>query len=427
MSTPSETKGPISSDTGVKAAPSGEHPVTGAVGLFLRVRATKKGALTRRWIVRVTIDGRRRKFGLGSYPAVVLARARQKAQDALRDAAEGKEPGVRAKRRTQASAAARLLTLGKAIDGAPAPPYKNPKSNEIRERALRVHFAPLHSSDVTSITASDVANILRPLANQTAVKTHTAIRRVFDYAAAVLEPHGVVIINPADPRRLRAVGWSPKPPSESTPHAAVDWRIMPEVVAELGALDDVAAKCALLIVSTAVRAGTARLAKWADIDFAKGVWTPPLADLKDGKHHKRPFIVPLNSVAINALESMRERSSLRYVFANSAGGPITDRDITYLSRRLRRRHPDWRDPQSDNKPFTIHGFRAVFRTWVEETRRDDSVLGELSLGHKVHGEVAGRYIRTGLVEERRALLDAYARHLRGQPAVDNVVPIRSTR
>ena len=51
------------------------------------------------------------------------------------------------------------------------------------------------------------------------------------------------------------------------------------------------------------------------------------------------------------------------------------------------------------------------RTFVEETRRDDGVLGELSLGHKVHGEVAARYIRTGLVEERRALLDAWGRHL----------------
>ena len=45
-----------------------------------------------------------------------------------------------------------------------------------------------------------------------------------------------------------------------------------------------------------------------------------------------------------------------------------------------------------------------------------SALAELSLGHKVHGEVAARYIRTGLVEERRALLDAWSRHLRGESA-----------
>ena len=117
---------------------------------------------------------------------------------------------------------------------------------------------------------------------------------------------------------------------------------MPSVVAELGRTDDVAATCALFIVATAVRAGTARLAKWSDFDLEKRTWTPPLADLKDGRHHQRPFIVPLNSVALDAVERMRARSSSRYVFANSVGGPISDGDLTNLVRRLRLRHADWR-------------------------------------------------------------------------------------
>jgi integrase len=125
--------------------------------------------------------------------------------------------------------------------------------------------------------------------------------------------------------------------------------------------------------------------------------------------------VPLNDVAFDAFERMRGRSSSRYVFAKSGGGPIGDGDITNLIRRLRRRHDDWRDPHS-NEPFTVHGFRSSFRTWAEDKRRDDRVLAALSLGHKVHGEVEGRYIRTGLVEERRALLDLWSRHLRGETA-----------
>ena len=252
-------------------------------------------------------------------------------------------------------------------------------------------------------------------AHETAKKSHTAIRAIFDYSATVLEPHGVRMANPADPRRLRSLGWAPKSRSDSKAHAAVEWRVMPSVVAELGRTDDVAATCALFIVATAVRAGTARLAKWSDFvldpEGENSTWTPPLADLKDGRHHQRPFIVPLNSVALDALGRMCSRS--RYVFANSAGAPISDGDLTNLIRRLRLRHDDWRDPDS-SKPFTVHGFRASFRTWVEDKRREDSLLGELSLGHKVHGEVAGRYIRTGLVEERRALLDAWSRHLRSE-------------
>jgi integrase len=410
---PSKKRKPLSSDTAVKAADLGEHMVTGASGLILRVRASKKGVITRTWILRVTDGGRRRRMGLGQYPRVPLAAARLAALDARRAVAEGIDPSITAKRRLRVAVDARSLTLAEAIDGwlaKAARSYKNAKSDRIRERALHIHFAPLHSRCVASIMTADVAGILRPLAQETAKKAHTAIRSVFDYAEAVLEQHGVLIINPADPRRLRSVGWSPKSRSESKSHAAVDWRAMPSVIAELERMDDVAATCISFIAATAVRAKTARLAKWSDIE--ERTWTPPLDDLKDGKHHKRPFIVPLNAVAIDALERAPARSSSPYVFANSAGGPINENAITLLIRKLRRRHGDWRDPHS-GELFTVHGFRASFRTWVEDTRRNDSQIAELCLGHKVHGEVAGRYIRTGLVEERRALLDLWSRHLRG--------------
>lgn len=427
-----EKRKPLSADTAIKSAEPGEHMVTGAIGLILRVHAAKDGSRTRSWIVRVSVNGQRRRLGLGQYPTVALAAARQKAADAHRALADGIDPSVSAKRLERASEAARNVTLGKAIDEylVIAPPYKNHKSAEIRERALRGHFGSLHHRDVGAISAIDIAAILRTLSPQTAIKSHTAIRKVLDFAATALEPHGVVIVNPADPRRLRSVGWAPQPSGESTEHPALHWSAVPELVVELTKLEDVVAKCALLIVATAVRCKTARLAKWANIDFVRREWTPPLADLKDGKHHKRSFIVPLNAVALAALEAMRDRSSSRFVFANSAGGPIMDGDITNLIRRLRRRHPDWLDPDS-KLPFTFHGARASFRTWAEEMRPLDDKLAELSLGHKVHGEVAIRYIRTGLVEERRALLDAWGRHLTMGLSTDKnadviVFPLRTT-
>ena len=406
-----EKRKPLSSDASVQAADLGEHMVTAdAVGLILRVHRAKNGVITRTWIVRVSVNGRRRRLGLGRYPAVGLAKARQLAQDAHRAAAEGDEPGQRAKRRQQASVAARKLALRQAIDGwlaRAAQPNKSAKSDRIRELALHKHFAPLHARDVASITVADVAGILRQLAPETAVKSHTAVRAVFDYAIVMLEPHGVRFNNPADKRLLRHLGWSPKSRSENRPQPAVDWRIMPSVVSELRNMDEAAAACVILMIATGMRAKTARLAKWANINPEARTWTPPFADLKE-RHHKRPFIVPLNDVALDVLN---RPCTSRFVF-----GSLSESILNSFLRGLRRRHPEWVDSSDGERPFTIHGFRATFRTWVSEKHPTATDLGELCLGHKVHGDVEGRYIRTGLVSERRGLLDLWSRHLRGETA-----------
>ena len=57
----------------------GRHPVGGVPGLLLRVTDTGH----RGWVLRVTVGGSRRDMGLGSYPAVSLAEARDKARGCL--------------------------------------------------------------------------------------------------------------------------------------------------------------------------------------------------------------------------------------------------------------------------------------------------------------------------------------------------------
>jgi integrase len=409
----------ITSDRGVRAAQPGEHTVNGAAGLILRVHAAANGSLTRTWIVRVKDGVRRRRLGLGQYPALGLAEARRKATDAHREIAEGVDPSQTAKARSRAAEEARTLTLGKAIDGyltKAATTFKNAKSDEIRTRALRVLFAPLHGKDVAALSSVDVANILRPLAAHTAIKAHTAIRAVLDFAAAILEPHGIRISNPADPRRLKAVGWLPKPHSQNIPHPAVDWRQMPEVINELRGLDGVVAACLTFIIATCVRAKTARLAKWRDIDLEKHIWTVTRPDLKEGKHRKASFVIPLNGLALDVLK-MR-RSSSPYVFEGAGGEPIRDMDLVCLVRRLRRSHDDWRDPQT-KKPFVTHGFRASFKTWSREANIKTTAhvpvreLAELVLGHSIGSDVEQAYDRSSLLNARCEIMGLWSSHCHG--------------
>jgi integrase len=191
---------------------------------------------------------------------------------------------------------------------------------------------------------------------------------------------------------------------------------MPEVIDELGRLDGVDVACLRFIIAAGVRAKTARLAKWRDIDLEKKIWTVTRPDLKDGKHRKASFVVPLNSLALDVLK-MR-RSSSPYVFEGAGGQPIGDIDLVCLVRRLRRAHDDWRDPRT-KKPFTTHGFRASFKTWSREAnvRLASPIpvreLAELVLGHRIGSDVEQAYDRSTLLEARREILDLWSSHCRG--------------
>jgi integrase len=404
---------PNLTDLDVRNAKPGEH--TDADGLILVVRASRSGGKPRRsWVLRLVAGGRRRKLGLGVYPSVSLAQARQKAQEARRALAEGIDPSVTAKRRAGLLEAARGLTLMKAIDDylvEAAPAYKNAKSTAIRDRALRVHFAPLHSRDVASIMAADVAGILRTLKPQTAVNSHAAIRAVFDYATAVLEPHGVIISNPADPRRLRALGWTSKSTRASTPHPALDWRQTPEFMAELARHADVDARCLAFAILTVARAGAARLAKWRDYDPERSIWSVPILDLKDSKYRTAPFVVPLSTAAIDLIESLPRLGT--FLFPNAVGRPIDDQAIVHAIRRMHRRG-DWKDPKT-GKPVTAHGFRATFRTWAK-AKRLDREIAELVLGHVFYSSSESPYARDDdeVLALRRNMLELWGRHCAAQ-------------
>ena len=418
-----DKKGPISSDREVKAAKKGERTVTGATGLILRVHPGSDGKLTRNWIVRVTDKGRRRRVGLGHYPTVTLAKARELATDAHRKIAQGIDPSQTARRQQQSAADARFLTLRKAIDdylAKAASTFKNPKSDEIRRRALLVHFGSLHAKDVAQIAPADIADVLRPLRPETASRAYTAIRAVLDYAEAVLRPRGVVIHNPASTRPLAALGWRRKSRKTHAPHPAVSWRIMPEVISETRKLNGVDAACMMFIIATCVRAGTAREAKWADFDFEEKTWAVQPADLKDGWRRKVPFVVPLNDLALDVLAAMREHSPSPYAFAGSPGRPIATGDLINLTRRLRRKHDNWRDPHT-RKQFVIHGFRAAFKTWSREAGLDPErfnhipprEIAELILGHQIGSDVEQAYDRSAVLDARRTMLDLWASHCRG--------------
>jgi integrase len=62
---------------------------------------------------------------------------------------------------------------------------------------------------------------------------------------------------------------------------------------------------------------------------------------------------------------------------------------------------------------TAHGFRPSFRDWASEYD-DARDLAERALAHTVANEVEAAYHRTDLLDQRRALMDAWAMHVCGE-------------
>lgn len=63
------------------------HPVGGVAGLMLKI-----DGVSRSWVLRITIGGHRRSMGLGPFPAVNLAKAREKAQLLREEVIQGNDP-----------------------------------------------------------------------------------------------------------------------------------------------------------------------------------------------------------------------------------------------------------------------------------------------------------------------------------------------
>ena len=127
--------------------------------------------------------------------------------------------------------------------------------------------------------------------------------------------------NPVSSDLLRAAGYAKTMSHGRQP--ALSYLELPAFLLEVARIRSVPARCLEFIIATASRSGTARVAKYSDIDIEARVWRVPRSDLKDGRHRSDAFVVPLNDMAVAAVEAMRAGETERqkrakpsaYVFA----------------------------------------------------------------------------------------------------------------
>ena len=168
---------------------------------------------SKKWVLRYQVNGRRRDMGLGPYPDVSLALARERAAAARRTAAAGDDPieQRRAQREKKPipsfkEIAAEVITLEQAKSG-------NEKVRYQWQLLLGPSYCDsLLDKRVNEITTGDIERVLRPVWHskpETARKLHRRLRRVFEHARVRLrDVHGVLLPdNPARWDDLKALGF----------------------------------------------------------------------------------------------------------------------------------------------------------------------------------------------------------------------------
>ena len=148
--------------------------------------------------------------------------------------------------------------------------------------------------------------------------------------------------------------------------------------------------CVEMIALTAVRAGEARGARWAEIDLAAARWTIPESRMKAG----REFSVPLSTGALGVLKRARELSpESPLVFPSRTGEPLPRNAPGRVLRRA-------------GVASTVHGFRSSARSWMAESGVPAEVA-EACLAHVPRSRVVQAYQRSDLLERRAEVLQAW--------------------
>jgi integrase len=406
-------------ELGVRRAKEGRH--MDGDGLMLVVRASGKKS----WLLRYQMNGVRRDMGLGSYPEIGLKAARQKAQDAGRLIGGGSDP-IEARKAVR-KATKPVPTFAEIAALVIADAWAKTTNEKVRYQWAR-HLGPAYSGPlldrpVNKITTLEIAAVLAPIWRtkpEVARKAYPAIRRVFDRARVILrDEHGIEMNrNPAEWTDLKALGFAAPRELSRGRHPSLPYVRMAEFMTDLRGRQAVTAKALEFLVLTNVRTDAVLKATWDQIDPDAAIWSVPLTSLKDREHRREPFRVPLSPHAIAIVREMDEARLSPFVFPGAgASAPLSSMALLALLRRMNS-PTKWID--KDGRPITIHGFRATFKTWAEEAATFPHAIVEQAMGHQVGGRVERAYMRTDLLEKRRELMDAWARHCEGG-AQENVV------
>ena len=366
-------------------------------GLYLLVKPGTRGG-GKSWVQRLTVHGRPREFGLGSFDDVSLREAREAALENRRIARSGGDPRAGGNRPGHAPVFADALEKVIALR---VPGWKGgDRVAQVWRASLGRHAFPrIGRKRVDAITSADVMAVLAPIwttSPNMAKQVRRRIGAVMQWAVA----EGYRGDNPAGDAVLAAL---PNATAHATPQRALPHtEVAAAVTTVRGSTLMPAVRLGFeFMVLCAMRPGEARHARWEDIDLDAAAWIIPAAAMKSGRTHR----VPLSDRAV-ALLREAGAGETGWVFPSPVtGGPFAD---NWLRRPLR----------VLGIAASPHGFRSSFRDWAAENTDASRAVMEAALAHAVRDAGEAAYARSDLFERRGRLMQQWADYLDASAPAD---------
>lgn len=391
----------------------GNHAVGEVPGLLLRVKPT--GA--RSWVLRVKVGDRRRDIGLGGFPGVTLAQARERAREVRDKLWAGVDPVAerQADRDAQRAAQAKELTFEEAArrcHDAKHHEFRSAKHKRDWINSLEMHaFPAIGKMPIARVELAHVLGVLEAIWH-TRTETATRVRQRMEATLSWATVGGYR--SGENPARwggnLDAVLPKPNKIKKVAHFRALPYQEVPAFMQELRKREGMGARALELAILTAGRSGEVRFATWSEIDLDRKLWTLPAERMKAGKVHR----VPLSDDAVTLLKGLPRIAGTEYVFSSAKGGPISDMTLSAVTRRM----------GVDAVP---HGFRSSFKDWCRTSTRYADEVSELALAHVNSDATRAAYARDELLPQRARLMAEWARYLRAEQAKGDVVPMRSAK
>jgi integrase len=383
-------------------------------GLFLLVTPTG-GKL---WNMKYRFNGKESRLSFGAYPAVTLADARQRREEARSLLVNGVDPGKakKAQRAAQDELTANTFaTIAREwhlhMQGNNEWTAEHAKT--IMNRLESDVFPWIGSKTITEVTAKEIKAILDRIRSrgviETARRALTIMGQVYRYA--IKTDRAMYDISAGFRGYLPSIGKTRKHMA-----AVTDPKELAPLLRAIDAYQGgFIAQCALkLLPLLFVRPGELRHMEWSEIDFEAAEWNIPGHKMK----MKNPHLVPLSRQALAILEEIKPLTShtSKYVFPSvrSYDRCMSDNTINASFRRM----------GFDGDTITGHGFRATARTILDEVLNFPADIIEHQLAHAVRDPNGRAYNRTTKLPQRRNMMQTWADYLDGLKAGAKVIPFK---